>query len=69
MIINKLIEYNDRNTFYPAYGICLGFENMIGWAASGKRDQIITNYVSHISQTLDFVIDDLTESTLWAGLG
>lgn len=58
--MNKLIEYNNQNTFYPAYGICLGFENMIDWAATGTRSKVITNYVSHTSQTLDFVIDDLS---------
>ena len=24
-IMNKLIEYNDNNDFYPAFGICHGF--------------------------------------------
>jgi gamma-glutamyl hydrolase len=40
-IINKLIEYNDNGQFYPAMGICLGFENLHIWASDAGRDILV----------------------------
>lgn len=67
-IMNQLIEYNDNGIFYPAYGICLGFENMLIWASDRDRD-ILETYNAHaISLTLDFVVEPST-SKLWSDLG
>ena len=67
-IMNKLIEYNDKGLFYPAYGICLGYENMMIWASDIGAD-IIQSYIAHdISLNLDFTVDPST-SKMWAGLG
>lgn len=67
-IMNKLIEYNDNGDFYPAWGTCLGFENMNIWASDRDLD-ILERYDAHnISLTLDFQVDP-SESTMFADLG
>ena len=37
-IFNEMISINDNGGFYPAYGICLGFENMAIWASPREMD-------------------------------
>lgn len=64
-IINELKLYNDQGLgVYPAYGICLGFENMIRWASDAGFG-ILGSYSAHESLKLDFIIDDLSSSTMW----
>ena len=59
-IINKLKELNDAGQFYPAWGTCLGFENLLIWASDRGTD-ILESYNAHaISLTLDFVVDPET---------
>jgi len=59
-IINHLKEVNDAGQFYPAWGTCLGFENLLIWASDRGTD-ILESYNAHaISLTLDFVVDPET---------
>ena len=64
-IIHKLIEYNDSGLFYPAFGICLGFENMLIWASDVGIDVLETYNAHAISLTVDFVVDPST-SKMWS---
>lgn len=67
-IINRLKEYNDAGQYYPAWGTCLGFENMLIWA-SDRGNDILEVYNAHkISLTLDFVVDPL-ETEMFGALG
>ncbi len=67
-IINKLIEYNDNGIFYPAMGICLGFENMHIWASDAGVDILADRQAHAISLPLEFVVDP-SESKVFAGMG
>ena len=56
-IMDRLIQYNDEGNYFPAWGTCLGFENMLIWASDRGRD-ILEVYNAHaVSLTLDFVVD------------
>lgn len=67
-IMNKLIEYNDEGMFYPAWGTCLGFENMLIWASDRDTDILEPYYAHAISLTLDFVVEP-SETEMFAALG
>jgi gamma-glutamyl hydrolase len=59
-IMNRLIQYNDEGTFFPAWGTCLGFEDMLIWASDRGKD-ILEVYNAHAtSLTLDFVVDPVS---------
>lgn len=30
-LYKKIVEFNDNGIFYPLYGICMGYENMVGY--------------------------------------
>jgi len=67
-IMDKVIEYNDNGLFYPVFGVCLGYENMMLYVADAGED-ILGSYILHdVSLPLDFVVDP-AESKLWADLG
>lgn len=67
-IMDQIIAYNDNGVFYPAFGICLGFENMAIWAADRGVD-ILETYNAHaISLKLEFVTDPST-SSMWSDMG
>ena len=56
-IIAKIIEYNDQGHFYPVWGTCLGYMSMMIWASSVGLDVAELYGASHISETLQFVVD------------
>jgi hypothetical protein len=64
-----MIAINDNGGFYPAYGICLGFENMAIWASDAGAD-VLTNLEAHgISLKLDFDMIYPAETKMFGGLG
>lgn len=38
LVFNEIIKYNDKGHFYPAWGTCLGYENMIAYTADAGLD-------------------------------
>ena len=67
-IVEQVINYNDLGLFYPVFGVCMGFENMMGYAADSGW-QIIGSYILHnVSLPLEFVVEPST-SKLWTALG
>lgn len=68
-IINFLQDYNDQvDVIYPAWGTCLGFENMLIWASDAGAD-ILGDYVSHESLKLEFTVNPTIDSVMWANAG
>jgi gamma-glutamyl hydrolase len=33
IVFNEIVKYNDNGHFYPAWGTCLGYENMVAYTA------------------------------------
>ena len=67
-ILNRIMEYNDAGQVYPAWGTCLGFENMLIWASDRGLD-ILEPYAAHaISLPLDFTVDPL-QTDMFGALG
>jgi len=67
-VMDLVINYNDHGLFYPVFGVCMGFENMMGYAADAGQ-QIIGSYILHnVSLPLEFVVEPST-SKLWTALG
>lgn len=54
-IIDQLQTFNDSGQFYPAWGTCLGFENMLIWASDAGHS-VLSKYYAEDSLTLDFVV-------------
>jgi len=45
-IYDTIKQYNDNGTYYPIFGICLGFEN-IAIYASDEGPSILSSYDVH----------------------
>ena len=39
-VFDQVIKKNDEGQFYPAWGICLGYENMVNYTASAGWDTL-----------------------------
>lgn len=66
-IMDRLVEYNDAGHFYPAWGTCLGFENLVKWASD--LEYPLTQLQAHkISLPLDFTVDPQT-TKMFSSLG
>lgn len=56
-MFNKIKEYNDNGTYYPAWGTCLGFEDFVIYAADAGEGAIEEFVVENASLPLKFVKD------------
>jgi len=65
-VFNKIKEYNDNGTYYPAWGTCLGFEDFVVYAADEGKDVLEVFNVPNASLPLKFVKDPRkTEMFSW----
>lgn len=68
VIMERIVQYNDDGVYYPVFGVCLGYENMMKYAADAGVN-ITSSYILHeTSLPLEFVVDTAT-SSMWADLG
>jgi carbamoylphosphate synthase small subunit len=56
-IYSKIKDYNDNDTYYPLWGVCMGYENLISYAANGGWDVLTTFDFDHGSLPLKFTKD------------
>lgn len=56
-IFNKIKEYNDNGTYFPAWGTCLGFENFAIYASDADTAILESFPIEHGSLPLKFVKD------------
>jgi len=56
-VFNKIKEYNDNGTYYPAWGTCLGFEDFVIYASDEGKDVLEVFSVPNASLPLKFVKD------------
>jgi len=56
-IFNKIKEYNDNGTYYPAWGTCLGFEDMLIYTSDEGQNVLEVFEVQNASLPLTFVKD------------
>jgi len=57
VVFNKIKEYNDNGTYYPAWGTCLGFEDFVIYAADEGEKAMELFVVENASLPLKFVKD------------
>jgi len=38
LVFDEIVKYNDEGHFYPAWGTCLGYENMVAYTADAGLD-------------------------------
>ena len=53
-VFNELKKYNDAGHFYPAWGTCLGYENMIAYTTPAGTDSWGSFDLHHVSLPLIF---------------
>lgn len=66
-LFNEIKSKNDNNEFYPALGICEGFEYFAQWTATEGKDVLDELYAKG-SYTISFDQDPL-ETQMYSGLG
>jgi len=67
-IFNKIKEYNDNGTYYPAWGTCLGYEAFAIYAADDGKNLLSSFPVDNASLPLKFVKDPRqTKMYNWLG--
>jgi len=65
-IFNYTIKANQNGDYFPLWGTCLGFEELHVLAAGGDRTVLSPVVASNFSIPLDFTVDPLTQSRLFA---
>jgi len=68
LVFNEIIRYNDEGHFYPAWGTCLGYENMIAYTADAGFDSWGIYDYHKVSLPVKF-LKKPTETKMWKGLG
>jgi gamma-glutamyl hydrolase len=68
LVFDEIVRLNDAGHFYPAWGICLGFENMVNYTADAGFSALDNYYVTSASLELEFTMDP-AESRFYSGLG
>lgn len=56
-IYSKIKEYNDQGTYYPLWGVCMGYENMMSYAADAGWDVMTSFEYDNGSLPLEFTQD------------
>lgn len=56
-IYKQAIDYNDKGTFFPLFGICLGFEYLNIFASDAGHDILERLESHHASISLEFQVD------------
>ena len=57
LIYSTIKEYNDNGTFYPLWSTCLGYEDLVGYAASAGRNVIQPYPVYGFNLPLEFMVN------------
>lgn len=68
IVFDEIIRLNDAGHFYPAWGTCLGYENMINYTASAGWDVLGHYPLDSASLALTFVKDP-SQTTFYSLLG
>ena len=63
-----VVKQNDQGHFYPAWGTCLGYENMVGYTADSGFDSWGRYDLHKVSLPLDFTVDPTT-TKMYGDLG
>jgi len=56
-VFNKIKEYNDNGVYYPAWGVCMGYENMLSYVADDGWNVMGSYEMDYGSLELDFLVD------------
>jgi gamma-glutamyl hydrolase len=68
LVFDELKKYNDAGHFYPAWGTCLGYENMIAYTSDVGFDSWGIFDLHHVSLPLKFLKKPM-ETKMYRGLG
>jgi len=68
LVFEQIVKYNDAGHFYPAWGTCLGYENMVAYTADEGFDSWGIFDYHKVSLPLKF-LKNPQETKMYRGLG
>eukprot|EP00347_Sterkiella_histriomuscorum_P022553 403338055 len=66
-VFNAIKEFNDNGTFYPLWGTCMGYENIVSYVSDNGWNVLDVYDYDSGSMALEFVVDP-RQSKMFAGL-
>jgi len=67
LVLDKIKEYNNNGTFYPAWGTCLGFERLAVFTAEDP-DDVLEEYGAHTTIPITEFIGNPKQTKMFCGL-